>query len=264
MFAKGNLDVHDSLHSCVIAGQLCWNGVNEVVRRRHPGALIRLKHETCNRSDALVRAQGVTPPELLDRPLGLGVYPAASQFSAGLFETDADVIVLSIQPDIGTGLFRHRRSGFLFYPNDLAHWPASDRAWLKDEFEPTGMLDVSESMANLSAIVERIRTRSEAPILVFNLSPIVPGETVHCHQGLGETVATRIRRFNLALIDLSEQTGISIIDVDSVLARAGADRLKLDAIHLSPEGYRLIAEEVVRVLEDLGLFAMEDVECAPA
>jgi lysophospholipase L1-like esterase len=85
------------------------------------------------------------------------------------------------------------------------------------------------------------------------MSPIVPGETIHCHQGMDQSYSTRIRRFNLGLIELSEATGVSIIDVDSLVARKGADALKLDAIHLTPPGYQLIAEEVVRVLEDLGV-----------
>jgi lysophospholipase L1-like esterase len=114
-------------------------------------------------------------------------------------------------------------------------------------------MDVTQSFINLERIVERIRSRTDAPILVYNLSPIVPGQIVHSLQGLGETFATRIRRFNLALADLSETSGISIIDVDEILARAGADRLKVDAMHLEPEAYRLIAEEVVRVMTDLGV-----------
>ena len=61
-----------------------------------------------------------------------------------------------------------------------------------------------------------------------------------------------MRRFNLGLAELSQQTGISVIDVDRIVARAGADRLKLDTVHLTAEGCRLVAEEVVRVLDDLG------------
>jgi lysophospholipase L1-like esterase len=128
-----------------------------------------------------------------------------------------------------------------------------DRRWLKTDFESLPLMDLAESFANLERIVTRIRARTDAPILIYNLSPIVPGQIVHCLQGLGETFATRIRRFNLALADLSEREGISIIDVDEILARAGADRLKVDAMHLKPEAYRLIAEEVVRVLEDVGV-----------
>jgi hypothetical protein len=33
--AKGNIDVHDSLHSRRIGGGLPWNGTNDVLRRRH-------------------------------------------------------------------------------------------------------------------------------------------------------------------------------------------------------------------------------------
>ena len=81
---------------------------------------------------------------------------------------------------------------------------------------------------------------------------MVPGERIHSHEGLDELFSTRIRRFNLGLIRLSQETGISIIDVDGLLARAGAEQLKLDTIHLTGEGSRLVAEEVVRVLDDLG------------
>jgi lysophospholipase L1-like esterase len=37
------------------------------------------------------------------------------------------------------------------------------------------------------------------------------------------------------------------------VARHGADTLKLDAVHLKPQGYSLVAREVVRVLDDLGV-----------
>jgi hypothetical protein len=252
-FIKGNVDVHDSLHSCRIGGGLAWNGINEVLRASHPGCLARMKHETWTRSDALLQSDGTVPEALGCRQLPLGVYPAASQFSRAIFETKADAIVLSIQPDIATGLVKHKREGFLLYPSESGRWSADDRQWLKTDFEPVRNLDVAESMANLTLLIEKIREQSEAPILIYNMSPITPGETIHCHQGIGEAYSTRIRRFNLGLIELSEKTGISIIDVDSLLARKGADALKLDTIHLTPAGHRLVAEEVVRVLEDLGV-----------
>ncbi len=258
LFAKGNVDLPDSLHSCVIGGELRWNGINEVVRRRHPGTWVRLKHETWTRSDALLAAQNVVPPELAARPLPLGSYPAPMPFITALFNFDADAFILSIMPDAATCMLRHRQSGFFFYPADSATWPAEDRSWLKSEFETLPLLDLAQSIANIEKIVELIRQRTEAPILIYNLSPIVPGNIVHCFQGLDETFSTRIRRFNLALADLSEKTGISMIDVDEILARAGADRLKVDAMHLTPEAYRLIAEEVVRVLEDPGMLEQPD------
>jgi hypothetical protein len=265
LFVKGNVDVHDSLHSCRIRGEVCWNGINDVIRTRYPGTLVRLKHETCARSDAVLETTGAVPHEIEERQLPLGSYPAASQFSTALFESKVDGIVLSIQPDICIEMVRHRKAGYLFYPRDAESWPKPDRQWLKSAFYPVDPPDAATSMDNLEAIINKIRMHSDVPILVFNMSSIVPGEAVHCLQGLGETFSTRVRRFNLGLAELSEKTGISIIDVDTIIGRAGADRLKLDAIHLAPEGYRLIAEEVVRVLDDLGVLQMiPEPRCVPA
>jgi len=252
-FLKGNVDVHDSLHSCRIGGVLAWNGINDVLRASHSGCIARMKHETWTRSDALLHSDGTVPEALSRRQLPLGAYPAESQFSRAVFETKADAIIFSIQPDITNTLVKHRREGFLLYANEVEQWSADDRRWLKTDFEPAGLLDIAKSMVNFTAIIEKIREQSEAPILIYNMSPNIPGETIHCHQGLGEAYSTRIRRFNLGLIELSEKTGVSLIDIDSLLARKGADALKLDTIHLTPPGYRLVAEEVVRVLEDVGV-----------
>jgi hypothetical protein len=252
IFAKGNLDVRDSLHSLRVGGEVRWNGINEVVRERYAATTVRLRHETATRSDALLAADSKVPPELAGRSLPLGAYPAASQFSAALFEAAADAFVLSIQPDVASTLVRHRRDGYLFYPEGWRAWPEADRRWLHDGFDFVDLLDAETSMGNLGVAIARIRARSTAPILVYNLSAVVPGDSVHCHAGLGDTLSTRIRRFNLGLAELSQRTGISIVDVDGIVARTGADRSKLDAFHLTADGCRLVAAEVVRVLDELG------------
>jgi GDSL-like lipase/acylhydrolase family protein len=255
IFAKGNLDVRDSLHVLRNGDMVIWNGINEIMRARHPGHLVRLRHELFTRSDALLEARGEVPAGLMDRALPLDPYTVASQFSTALFQTEADVFVLSIQPDLTMGLFRHKRDGYLLYSNNLQSWPAAENAWFKDDFDGVGLLDVAQSMANLERIVARLRDRSPAYILIYNVSSVVPGEFVHNHEGMDDIFSTRIRRFNLALIEMSQRTGVSVIDVDAVLARAGAAHLKLDAVHLTAEGCRLVAEEVVRVLDDIGCFA---------
>jgi hypothetical protein len=252
IFAKANLDVRDSLHSYKIGGKVLWNGINELVRERFAGAVVRLRHEILARSDALLEARGEVPAELLSRKLSLDPYTASAQFSQALFEADCDVFVLSIQPDVMTRLVRHRRDGYLLYPANCDAWPAADRQWLRDEFTYMPPIDVDRSMGNFETIIARLRARSAAPILVYNVSAVVPGESIHCHEGLDEILSTRMRKFNVALAELSQRTGISVIDVDTIVARAGADRLKVDAVHLTAEGSRLIAEEVVRVLDDLG------------
>jgi hypothetical protein len=207
-----------------------------------------------SRSDALLHSPGIVPAALEQKNLALGAYPASSQFSRKIFETSTDAIVLSVQSDVAAGMMRHKTEGYYFYPSESTRWSAADKAWLNAEFAPLKRLSVSDSMTNLAAIIDRIRTTSEAPILIYNLSPIVPLETIHCYMGIGETLSTRIRRFNVGLAELSEETGVSIVDVDSIVARHGADALKIDAMHLTPKGYELVAQEVVRILDDLGLF----------
>jgi hypothetical protein len=256
IFIKGNVDIHDSLHSCRAGGTLVWNGINEILRVSHPGCIARLKHETWSRSDALLSCDGKAPKALQARQLVMGSYPASTQFSRAVFETKADAFIFSMQPDLATAMVRHKKEGFLLYPFDSERWSAEDKQWLKSDFERIGTLDIAQSMANFTLIIEKLREKSDVPILVYNLSPIIPGEMIHCHQGMGE--AYSIRKFNLGLIELSEQTGVSIIDVDSLLARKGADALKLDPLHLTAPGYQLVAEEVVRVLGDLGVLEMEE------
>ena len=116
----------------------------------------------------------------------------------------------------------------------------------------TGPLDVAASMRNFADIVSEIRARADVPVLIYNVPAVDPAERIHCHLGLEDTVSVRAQRFNLGLIELSQRTGVSIVDVDGVVARGGAERLKLDALHLTAEGHRLVAAEVVRVLADLG------------
>jgi hypothetical protein len=195
---------------------------------------------------------------LADRPLPLGPFPIAAQFGTRLFDNAAEVVVLSIQADVMNRLVRHRADGHLFYPYEADHWPAPDRAWLVSEYLPEPPLDPQQSMAMLAAIVGRIRERGNPLILICNLSPIVPWDQPHCYEGLGETLAERIHRFNLGLVELSRQTGVSIVDVEAIVARAGVDRVKLDAISLNSEGCRLVAGEVLRIIEDHGCFARSE------
>jgi hypothetical protein len=254
LFAKGNLDVRDTLFALRMDGEVVWNGVGEIVRERHPGWTVRLRHETWTRSDALLEAKGVVPADLALRNPPMSTQTAASQFSTAVFKTDADAIILSIQPDLTMSLVRRLGQGYLLLPAARPEWTSEDWIWIRQNFESSPALDVAQSMENFAGIVERIRARTQAPILIYNVSSAVPGEQMHAYAGMEDAFSTRVRRFNLGLIELSQKTGISVIDVDAVLARAGADRLKLDALHLTAEGCRLVADEVVRVLEDLGLF----------
>ena len=87
---------------------------------------------------------------------------------------------------------RHKAERYLFYPSEISSWSADEKSWLNAHFDSVNRLSVANSMANLAAITGKIREKSEAPILIYNLSPVIAHETIHCYLGLGETLSTRI------------------------------------------------------------------------
>ena len=127
LFVKGNVDLRDSLLYSQVNGSIQWNGINEIVRQQFPSSVVRIRHETWTRSDALLEAADMVPADLQERSLPLGPYPADSQFSRKVLTTPSHVVVLSIQPDVTTSLLRHRSKGYLIYPNNWHTWSPEDR-----------------------------------------------------------------------------------------------------------------------------------------
>ena len=91
LFLKGNVDLHDSLHSCRINNTICWNGINQIQNLIDANIRIQIKHETWTRSDALLECSGTVPLSLKEKPLRLDAFSAASQFSEQLFTSEEDV-----------------------------------------------------------------------------------------------------------------------------------------------------------------------------
>ncbi len=252
LLVKGNLDLRDSLMAFHTGGMVAWNGINEIMRARVPRCTVLVRHETSTGFAPILAAGGIVPAEVAGRDLPLGPFAAPSQFSRTVFDVADAAIVLSIQADLSVPLVRHATEGYLLHPYGWADWSCEDRAWLRANFIPVPLPDAAAAMENLSAMADRIRATSDQPILVFNVSAHVPGDTMYGYLGFTETQSTRIRRFNLALIDLASRCDLSIIDIDRMVTEHGARTLKLDAIHLTAEGCRLAAGEVVRVLDNLG------------
>lgn len=253
IFARGNVDVRDSLLWSRVGGVLQWNGINTVLRARHPGVVAKVRHETCARLD-LVPLPGeppAGPPAELTSRLPAGSHPYADQHRTALWDSPSDVVVLSIQSVVTNSLVRHRQGGWLLLPDELETWDAPARELLRREFENAGVAPLGPTVERLERLFGAIQDTG-AHLLVYNLSPILPGERVHCWIGAEDSLGLRTRRFNLALAELSARLGFSVVDVEQVCARHGADRLKVDLFHLNALGWQLVAEEVVRVLEDRG------------
>ena len=260
LFAKGNSDLRDSLLYLREGEKLLWNGINTLVREHYHDFNVRVRHEPWTRSDALLVANGVAPPALEQARLPHYNHPLKYQFSNAVFETSADAYLFSILPDLLNTLARHREDGHLFMPIATGDYSAEQRAWLERTYEPLPPLDVDVALANFEAIVTRLRERTKAPVLVFNCSASLPGNSLFSHFGMTDTLSTRIRAFNLGLVRLSQRTGIAIVDVDLLFARFGAGRMSLDPAHMTAEGCHVVMAEVVRIMEAYGLFAGEEQE----
>jgi hypothetical protein len=251
VFAKGNVDVHDSLVYSRVNDKVEWNGLNVPMAERHADWVVRVRHEACARWDRAGLPGAPVPDELAARKMNLGTMTLAAQFSSALLAQPADVVVLSIQADVTNVLKRHRRDGYAFL--DAGQGSADDARWSAEEFAFVPHCTPQESMASLGRIIDAVRATSNATILVYNMSSVAPGDKLDSYLGLEDALSLRIRRYNLALFDLAkERSDFTVVDVDQIVARAGAARVKLDTLHYHRDGYRLIAAEVLRILEDRG------------
>ena len=257
LFAKGNSDVADALFGCSDQrGQ--WGGLNQHFRETDQPHRMRLMHETATRSDALLAAGGVVPDALSGIELAWP-YGAESQFSTLVFDEEVDAVALSLQGDINVKLMRHRSSGAMFYPGAITRPDSDVKAWLRKECQPLPPLPVDQAMAFLASVIDRIRARHpQVAVLVFNLSEFVPGDETFSQFGVEESLALRIKRFNLAAMELTKQPGVGIVDVNRIVAEHGARTLKLDAVRVNSIGSRLIAIEAARVLAQLGIIGSAD------
>jgi hypothetical protein len=158
-----------------------------------------------------------------------------------------DVVVFSLEPEIAQPPWRHRESGYLAYAAAGAQPPA-------DRFELAEPLPAARSKENLARLIAAAKESLDAHVLVCNCSSIDPDDEVHNYHGRPDTMALHIHKLNLALMDLSVQEGISILDVERLISEMGAERHVVAACRYSDEAYEAIGQEFLRVLEDIGFF----------
>ncbi len=257
LFLKGNDDLVGSLLPVEKANP--GGAIRELVRSRCRGACdLELTHESCARSDLLL--QQIEADHVPDEVKGLAAQgdggTAWADMPTRLGTSPVDICVLSLEPDIGRALWRHRETGYLVDPPARwgDDWPAPKRAWFADRFEPVGQIPVEQWKEKFIRLVRILKERTGAHIIVYNCSTFDPGDRVHNYRGVEGGLGLRAHRFNLALIEISALEGISIIDVDRLIGEAGAGRHVLAPLRYSAGGFELIRAEFLRVLEDIGFF----------
>jgi len=174
----------------------------ESFRLSNRTALARLQPQT-GAAPTLCWKPRLRSPALVERKSGVRcIFNKLARFSEALFENlmpDAIVLVDPTQTWNTQSAASPAAMG--------SYLPAPRRALalrgpglLREAFVSEGLLSVEASIANFEKIVARIREQSSAPILVYNVSAVVPGERMHAYSDTEETVSTRIRRFNLGLM----------------------------------------------------------------
>ena len=106
---------------------------------------------------------------------------------------------------------------------------------------------------NATAIIEKIRQQCDASILWCNTTTVGQDvEPTNHHPLIVEPRSLKVHRLCLALVELSLDLGISIIDIDRVLGEGG---LGLDGdITAERDPLPVVREETLRVIEDYGYF----------
>lgn len=258
IFIKGNDDITDSLLSLQYGGQKIARGLHELIDEKYHGAFsIEVIREPFGHSDLIIQQLGIVPEELLQMELDNKENFITTQFKSRLFEEQGNVVVFSMQPDITHLLWKHRQKGYLFYPhpNWGEKWTSKQKQWLQENFFPVEFIQVQQFKDNFIKIIRAIKECLKAHVIMYNCSSFDPEDKQsNYYKRHDDTLAVRIQKFNLALMDISVLEGISIIDVDRLIAELGGGRHVLQCLSYSNEAYHAICQEFQRILKDIGFF----------
>ena len=100
--------------------------------------------------------------------------------------------------------------------------------------------------------VKELREKTGADIVVFNLPTVEAGNVTHNYQFVKNPLTAPMREFNLALVELSRKLNLSIVDVDRIL-KANGIASQVDFFHFPAERYQPVAQETLRVIQELGI-----------
>jgi hypothetical protein len=135
----------------------------------------------------------------------------------------------------------------------LAEWHP-DVVVLSLAADVRGEVEVDEFLGIGLELVRLIKAAVGAHVLVFNCSSIDPdGFTSNYRRGAPD-VTWRVHQFNRAAIELSMAEGVSIVDVDQLVALSGADSTVVSPLHYSDGLEEELGAEVARILADYGFF----------
>lgn len=249
VFLKGNHDLTDSLLAVGEGGQRLERGLRQRVREAYRGTFeIEIIHEPAGPSEFLLESLSPPSPERRDSE----PRPLAGESATRLFQQAADVMVFSLEPDITRPLWSGAEAASVAAPLDGG--AGRQRPGSAERCRPVGSVSVERFRDHFIRLVGEIKKRLGCHIIVFNCSSFDPDDHTRNYHGLEDTLALRAHRLNLALMDISTEEGISIVDTDRILAEMGGGRHVVRPFRYSTEACEAICEEFIRILQDIGFF----------
>jgi hypothetical protein len=182
------------------------------------------------------------------------------QNGSGSEEFPKKVFFLSTGADVNRVAYRHARHGFLVDPGgtwlnrslELTLRDLEVVDWFRKNFVTVGRMTVDQFADNLRRIVRAIREHTGAHVMAFNTLQVDPGCQVHNYQFVKNPQPLRRREFYMAMIDVSRELDVTIIDTDRILKRAGVHS-QIDFGHPPQSFHPVIAEEIARILRVTGV-----------
>jgi hypothetical protein len=246
---KGNQDLKDALLSREKGGAYLETGLEEMLHQKYPkGLSIEWLWEPSGGFDVLCQSLQRTPAL---PPAWQGADPwVQAQIETDIPRVNPDILILSILPDLLLERWEHPESGLtLVAPAEASEdWTFAREAGLRH----IGRLPAGTFQKNFRAAVEALQKQIQSHLIVIGASSLVPGDQVHNYAGLPETIAYRAQAANLALLEVSSSLGISIVDVDRLVAEEGGIGKIPSAFQYSPEVYARVSAEAFRIVEDAG------------
>lgn len=115
-------------------------------------------------------------------------------------------------------------------------------------------IDPSEFRSNLAEAIGTIKSRYDARIIAFNASTFDPADETTTFANVQRPYPLRIHQLDLELMRLAVSEGISLIDVDRLMAELGAGKHVPAVLEHSPKALEAIGDEFMRVVKEYGFF----------
>lgn len=114
--------------------------------------------------------------------------------------------------------------------------------------------DADQFELHLVDAVKSLRQQADARVIALNCCTVDPLDSMSRYDGSPDTTALLLHRLDLKLIELSLAEGISIVDVDRIIADLGAAEHVRGVLDYSPAACEAICDELYAVIDDYGFF----------